>query len=131
MASSQDSSSDSSTSSPKHPYDGPNIEAENVLPGVLMSQEAVYAQFFYQLMNLGSALPFPLLRDAGHALLQLIPCDVVTCDKLKVLFMEQGEKTVSMESLFFSSNAAEVILILKCDLIFQVISVEFFIFFCF
>lgn len=35
MASSPDSSSDSSTSSPQHPYDGPNVEAENSLPGVV------------------------------------------------------------------------------------------------
>lgn len=117
MASSQDSSSDSSTSSPKHPYDGPNIEAENLLPGVLISQEPTYAQFFYQLMALGSALPFPPLRDAGHALLQLIPCDVMTCEKLKILFMEQGEKNVSMENMFFCANAAEVcfsIFLLHC-----------------
>lgn len=109
MASSQDSSSDSSTSSPKHPYDGPNIEAENLLPGVLISQDALYAQFFCQLMALGSTLPFPPLRDAGHALLQLIPCDVMTCDKLKILFMEQGEKNVTMETMFFCANPAEVI----------------------
>lgn len=109
MASSQDSSSDSSTSSPKHPYDGPNIEAENMLPGVLISREPIHGQFFCQLMALGSTLPFPLLRDAGHALLQLIPCDVMTCEKLKILLMEQGEKNVSMENMFFCSNAAEVI----------------------
>lgn len=35
MASSPESSSDSSTSSPQHPYDGPNLEAENTLPGVV------------------------------------------------------------------------------------------------
>jgi len=35
VPSSPDSSSDSSTSSPQHPYDGPNLEAENSLPGVV------------------------------------------------------------------------------------------------
>lgn len=35
MASSPDSSSDSSTSSPQHPYDGPNLEVEATLPGVV------------------------------------------------------------------------------------------------
>lgn len=35
MASSPDSSSDSSTGSPQHPYEGSNIEAENSLPGVV------------------------------------------------------------------------------------------------
>lgn len=38
MPSSPDSSSDSSTSSPQHPYDGPNLEAENSLPGVVSSR---------------------------------------------------------------------------------------------
>ena len=35
MPSSPDSSSDSSTGSPHNNYDGPNIEAENCLPGVV------------------------------------------------------------------------------------------------
>ena len=35
MPSSPDSSSDSSGGSPHHTYDGPNIEAENCLPGVV------------------------------------------------------------------------------------------------
>lgn len=35
MPSSPDSSSDSSAGSPHHTFDGPNIEAENCLPGVV------------------------------------------------------------------------------------------------
>lgn len=35
FASSPETSSDSSTSSPQYLYDGPNLEAENVLPGVV------------------------------------------------------------------------------------------------
>lgn len=35
MPSSPDSSSDSSGGSPHHTFDGPNIEAENCLPGVV------------------------------------------------------------------------------------------------
>lgn len=35
MPSSPDSSSDSSTGSPQNPYEGPNVEAENCLPGVV------------------------------------------------------------------------------------------------
>ncbi|XP_074025512.1 ubiquitin carboxyl-terminal hydrolase 9X isoform X2 [Leptinotarsa decemlineata] len=109
MASSQDSSSDSSTSSPQHPYDGPNTEAESLLPGVLMSSQSVYAQFFCQLMNVGSTLTFPLLRDMGHTLLQLMPCDLVTIDKLKVLFSTPGEDNITMDSMFFSASPAEVL----------------------
>lgn len=113
MASSQDSSSDSSTSSPHHPYDGPNVEAENLLPGVLMSQQPFYAQFFCQLMNVGSTLPFPTLRDMGHALLQLMPCDIITMEKLKVLFSAPGEQNITMDTMFFSASPAEVLLTTK------------------
>ncbi|XP_018561344.1 probable ubiquitin carboxyl-terminal hydrolase FAF-X isoform X3 [Anoplophora glabripennis] len=109
IASSQDSSSDSSTSSPQHPYDGPNVEAENQLPGVLMSQQQVYAQFFCQLMALGSTLDFPILRNGGHALLQLIPCDVMTIEKLRILFTTPGEQNITMDSMFFSATPAEVL----------------------
>ena len=36
---SQDSSSDSSTNSASNPFEGPNIEAEQSLPGVVMKWE--------------------------------------------------------------------------------------------
>lgn len=42
MPSSPDSSSDSSTGSPQHPYDGPNSEAENCLPGVVSISSNLY-----------------------------------------------------------------------------------------
>ena len=45
-ASSPESSSDSSTSSPQHPYNGPNLEAENVLPGVVSLLIALRFHFF-------------------------------------------------------------------------------------
>lgn len=109
IASSQDSSSDSSTSSPQHPYDGPNVEAENQLPGVLMSQQQTYAQFFCQLMALGSTLDFSILRDGGHALLQLMPCDVMNIEKLRILFTSPGEQNITMDSMFFSATPAEVL----------------------
>jgi len=38
MPSSPDSSSDSSAGSPHQVYDGPNIETENCLPGVVSEQ---------------------------------------------------------------------------------------------
>lgn len=112
MASSQDSSSDSSTSSPQHPYDGPNLEAENLLPGVLMSMQHTYAEFFCQLSALGSALEFPMLRDGGHLLLQLMPCDSVTVEKLRTLFMSSTEQNITMDSMFFNATPAEVLFLL-------------------
>lgn len=48
MPSSPDSSSDSSTSSPQHPYDGPNLEAENSLPGVVSRPLSCKSNWFYE-----------------------------------------------------------------------------------
>ena len=45
-ASSPDSSSDSSTSSPQHHYEGgPNPEVEQCLPGVIIAQEKSYTRY--------------------------------------------------------------------------------------
>lgn len=111
MASSQDSSSDSSTSSPLHPYDGPNMEAENLLPGLLMSMQPVYAQFFCQLSALGTALNYPPLRDNGRALLQLMPCDSSIIQKLLLLFTPtpSNDPDITVENMFFSATPSEVL----------------------
>ena len=48
-ASSPDSSSDSSTSSPQHHYEGgPNPEVEQCLPGVIIAQEKSYTRYFFK-----------------------------------------------------------------------------------
>lgn len=107
MASSQDSSSDSSTSSPQHPYDGPNVEAESLLPGVMMSMQATYAHFFCELANLGSQ-EFPALRDSARALLHLMPCDATTVERLLMVFGGANEVDVTMDSMFFSASPSEV-----------------------
>ncbi|XP_065164971.1 probable ubiquitin carboxyl-terminal hydrolase FAF-X isoform X2 [Atheta coriaria] len=112
IASSQDSSSDSSTSSPQHPYDGPNMEAENFLPGVLMSLQPFYAAFFCQLSALGSSLEYPPLRDGGRALLQLMPCDTQVIQRLLQFFSISDEAENSenqVETLFFIDTPAEVL----------------------
>lgn len=108
MASSQDSSSDSSASSPQHPYDGPDVEAENLLPGVLMALQHTYARFFCQLSALGSLLEFPPLRDGARALLQLMPCDNTAVERLQALFSNMSEHD-SIDSMFFSAAPTEVI----------------------
>ncbi|KAF5307812.1 hypothetical protein FQR65_LT06684 [Abscondita terminalis] len=108
MASSQDSSSDSSTSSPQHPYDGPNLEAENLLPGVLMSLQPAYGHFFCQLYNMGSQ-EFPPLRDSTNALLQLMPYDSATVERLLIVFNDSHAPDMNVDSLFFSATPAEVL----------------------
>ncbi|KAL1497662.1 hypothetical protein ABEB36_008585 [Hypothenemus hampei] len=109
MASSQDSSSDSSTSSPQLLYDGPNADVENLLPGVLMSLESNYARFFCQLMTLGSEMEFAALRNSAYAVLKTLPCDTLTMEKLKLLFSNQDEQNITMENIFFRATPAEVL----------------------
>ncbi|CAG5097169.1 Similar to Usp9x: Probable ubiquitin carboxyl-terminal hydrolase FAF-X (Mus musculus) [Cotesia congregata] len=120
IPSSPDSSSDSSTSSPHHPYDGPNVEAENSLPGVVMSQRPHYVTFFFQLADLGCTLKHSQLRDAARNLLQLVPPDTLTVARLQWLFghykEEEGavnqhcnEQNTSVDTLFFAVSPSQVL----------------------
>ncbi|XP_046668911.1 probable ubiquitin carboxyl-terminal hydrolase FAF-X isoform X3 [Homalodisca vitripennis] len=112
LASSPDSSSDSSTSSPQHPYVGPNLEAENSLPGVLMSQRG-RAQFFFQVADLGSELHDDNLRDAARAILKLIPPDNVTVNRLQVLFGDSSvtvdDPQPTVDNMFFCDSPSQVL----------------------
>ncbi|XP_074657837.1 ubiquitin carboxyl-terminal hydrolase 9X-like [Tubulanus polymorphus] len=105
MPSSPDSSSDSSAGSPHHPYDGPNIEAENCLPGVLMSNNAKYAQFLHQLADLGTQLSVPKLRDSARAILKLMPADKQVQKDLCDICSKRGD----LETIFFSSAVSSVV----------------------
>ncbi|KAL0281150.1 UNVERIFIED_CONTAM: hypothetical protein PYX00_002224 [Menopon gallinae] len=114
-ASSPESSSDSSTSSPQHPYDGPNLEAENVLPGVLMSRRSDCAKFFFKLSDLGCKLPYAPLRDGARTLLKLIPPDQATVVKLQQLFQGHAsnehsvENNLTVENVFFDNSCTQVL----------------------
>ncbi|KAG7177623.1 ubiquitin carboxyl-terminal hydrolase FAF-X-like [Homarus americanus] len=114
MPSSPDSSSDSSTGSPQHPYEGPNVEAENCLPGVIMSSQAKYTQFLLQLADLGCTLQLSQLRDSARALLIIMPADQYTVNNLRKICMEHakiGEQSMSpsLESIVFSSSPSQVL----------------------
>ncbi|XP_075236606.1 ubiquitin carboxyl-terminal hydrolase-like faf isoform X2 [Lycorma delicatula] len=120
VASSPDSSSDSSTSSPQHLYDGPNIEAENCLPGVLMSQRPHYVQFFFQVADRGCELKDAALRDSARSILKLIPPDIATIERLQMLFSsnpsDNSSTTMSttmpsptVENTFFNSSPSQVL----------------------
>jgi ubiquitin carboxyl-terminal hydrolase 9/24 len=79
-------SSDSSPGgSPQHHYDGPNVELEQCLPGVIMSLQPTYCQFLLQLADKGCSLGHAPLRDAARAMLKLMPADVETIKKLKTV----------------------------------------------
>lgn len=114
MPSSPDSSSDSSTGSPQHPYEGPNVEAENCLPGVIMSAQAKYTQFLLQLADLGCTLQLPQLRDSARALLNIMPADQFTVNNLRSICMEHakiGDQSLSpsLENIVFSSSPSQVL----------------------
>ncbi|XP_063973678.1 probable ubiquitin carboxyl-terminal hydrolase FAF-X isoform X2 [Diachasmimorpha longicaudata] len=120
MPSSPDSSSDSSTSSPHHPYDAPNLEAENSLPGVVMSQRVQHATFFFQLSDLGCSLKHSNLRDGARNLLQLVPPDALTVLRLQWLFGHYkndemslnphcNEQNTSVDTLFFAASPSQVL----------------------
>ncbi|RWS27831.1 putative ubiquitin carboxyl-terminal hydrolase FAF-X-like protein [Leptotrombidium deliense] len=107
MPSSPDSSSDSSIGSPHHPFDGPNVEAENMLPGVIMAQNHNYTQFFFQLADLGMSLNSVSLRDSALDILKLMPADKVTVDTLRDLCRKCAETSrnpLSEEAKEFQYN---------------------------
>ncbi|XP_071163274.1 ubiquitin carboxyl-terminal hydrolase 9X-like isoform X2 [Mytilus edulis] len=113
MPSSPDSSSDSSAGSPHHTFDGPNIEAENCLPGVIMANTAKYAKFMFQLSDLGCSLQVPKLRDTARTLLKLMPADSHTVDRLCNICNEntRSDTTLSqqLEIMFFNSSPTEAL----------------------
>ncbi|OWF40886.1 probable ubiquitin carboxyl-terminal hydrolase FAF-X isoform X2 [Mizuhopecten yessoensis] len=113
MPSSPDSSSDSSAGSPHHTFDGPNVEAENCLPGVLISNSFKYTQFLFQLSDLGCQLQVPKLRDTARILLKIMPADTHTVDKLRSICAENTRSETSLsqqlELMFFNSSTTQTL----------------------
>lgn len=115
MPSSPDSSSDSSSCSPQHALDGPNPEAEASLPGVVMSSRHSYAQFFFQLADLGMSLKHQQLDCNALAILKIIPADRDTIKKIKELCSNlasdsslEVEAMAKFDTLFFAPSATQV-----------------------
>ncbi|XP_050633762.1 probable ubiquitin carboxyl-terminal hydrolase FAF-Y isoform X4 [Macaca thibetana thibetana] len=117
MPSSPDSSSDSSTASPgnhcNHYNDGPNLEVENCLPGVIMSMHPRYISFLWQVADLGSNLNMPLLRDGARVLMKLMPPDRTAVEKLQAVCLDHAKvgegKRPPLDSLFFGPSASQVL----------------------
>ncbi|XP_052826881.1 probable ubiquitin carboxyl-terminal hydrolase FAF-X, partial [Octopus bimaculoides] len=113
MPSSPDSSSDSSGGSPHNTYDGPNIEAESCLPGVLMAQVNRYTGFLFQLSDLGCHLQLPKLRDTARALLKIMSADTHTMEKFRSICMEHARAesgiSAALESMFFIGSSTQVL----------------------
>jgi len=61
------------------------VESESTLPGVIISQNYQYTEFFLKLYQLGSDLEHGRLRDSAKVLLHLLPCDRQTMRQLQVM----------------------------------------------
>ncbi|XP_023293279.2 probable ubiquitin carboxyl-terminal hydrolase FAF isoform X1 [Lucilia cuprina] len=86
LASSPDTSSDSSTGSPPRPCpDMQRVESESTLPGVIISRNFHYIEFFLKLYQLGSDLEHGRLRESAKMLLHLLPCDRQTVKMLQIM----------------------------------------------
>lgn len=96
--SSPDSSSDSSPPPTPQPSDGPNIESEQLLPGVILSK----TKFAYTLFSLGElATIYKLtdLRDIILSLLNICPSDLETISQIKNACLEAAQKGVQALTL--------------------------------
>ncbi|KAK0066423.1 ubiquitin carboxyl-terminal hydrolase FAF-X isoform X1 [Biomphalaria pfeifferi] len=113
MPSSPDSSSDSSVGSPHNQYDGPNLEAESALPGVLMSQKHEYCKFLFQLSDLGCQLQEPKLRDTARTVLKIMPADVHTVKMFTTFCLDgaNSDQPVSgdLETMFFNNSPTQTL----------------------
>lgn len=86
LANSPDSSSDSSTGSPPRPCpDVQRTDSERTLPGIIIAQKSVYADFFLRLYQLGADLGIHALRDSCAELLHLLPLDRQTINRLHAM----------------------------------------------
>ncbi|VVC40180.1 Hypothetical protein CINCED_3A020619 [Cinara cedri] len=91
LASSPDSSSDSSMTNNQSLYDfsSNNIDAENCLPTVIISENSKYVNFFLQVSDKGIEIENENLREAAWCILKLIPPAESTVKKIKTFFSNQ------------------------------------------
>lgn len=121
LASSPDSSSDSSTGSPPRPCpDMQRPESEATLPGVIISNKSHYIEFFLKLLQLGSDLEHNHLRECCRSLLHLLPLDRLTishihgmCKTSKMngeqVLSEQLDEAFQPEAMFLTADSAHVL----------------------
>jgi len=117
-ASSPDSSSDSSGGSPQHLlYEGPNVESEQCLPGVIMAHRQNHAVFLCQLAELGCTLGSETLRDGARQLLKLMPADQATLGRVRAAAeTASGGGKVGLEQLFLTASHSLTLYQLECCL---------------
>ncbi|KAI5714812.1 hypothetical protein M8J77_005865 [Diaphorina citri] len=123
LISSPESNSDSSSGSPPPLPPGSSEsrpllpEAESSLPGVLMSQNAVYTQFLFQIGDKAASLGDAELRDSARCILRSIPADTTTVHRIKTAFAKSSSTQVlggshitsPVNEVFFSPSPSQVL----------------------
>jgi len=114
VTNSPDSSEESSGGSPNHfnsGVDGPNIEAEECLPSVMISSEEKRMEFLCQLSGLGASIGEERLRDGARLLLSVLPKCRHTEKSLREAFL--GSSTAVSDkkpyNLLFNTEPAIVL----------------------
>ena len=79
-----------------------------------MSNHSRYAQFMFQLGDLGSQLQISKLRECSRQVLKLMPSDSHTVERLQNACREQSKEGESsnqptLESIFFDSSPSQVL----------------------
>ncbi|XP_031549243.1 probable ubiquitin carboxyl-terminal hydrolase FAF-X isoform X2 [Actinia tenebrosa] len=114
MPSSPDSSSESSTGSTAAALDGPNLDAENCLPGVIMSKRHQFLQYLIQLADHGIEHGISELRERVQQLLDLIPSDAHIVKQVKSIchdHADQGSKDSlqNLEKIFLTKSPMQAL----------------------
>ncbi|XP_068731970.1 ubiquitin carboxyl-terminal hydrolase 9X-like isoform X1 [Montipora capricornis] len=114
MPSSPDSSSDSSGGSTPAALDGPNLETENCLPGVMLSKRHSFMQYLINLADQGIVHNIPDLRERVQQLLNLIPSDTETVENIKNVCRACSENSSkicspSLDAMFFTPSSTQVL----------------------
>jgi ubiquitin carboxyl-terminal hydrolase 9/24 len=119
LASSPDTTSDSSTGSPPRPCpDMQKLECEATLPGVIISQKNNYLEFFLKLHQLGCNLSHNGLRECSRSLLHLLPMDSTVVTNIhrmcyNKLIEKRGGEVVDdallPEVMFLSADSAHIL----------------------
>ncbi|XP_022160014.1 probable ubiquitin carboxyl-terminal hydrolase FAF-X [Myzus persicae] len=111
LASSPDSSSDSSITNNQPLYDfSLNMDAENCLPTVIISENPKYVNFFLQVSDKGIEIENQQLREAARCILKLIPPAESTIKKIKKFFTHQSEPVegnLNIDSIYFTSSSSQ------------------------
>jgi ubiquitin carboxyl-terminal hydrolase 9/24 len=105
LASSPDSSSESSTGSPPRPCpDMQRPESESTLPGVIIASKHQYMEFFLKIHQLGSDLQHNNLRECARTLLHLLPLDNTTVAHINQMCINKLFSNNNISSSSSNSN---------------------------